>query len=409
MADNNDERCGGRGSVAMAPASSPAAAAPPPLSAAWLLLWLLVAAVVPVMVALLGVFARYLQASMAWLVLQGICPPSGGSSSEALEHEPSALVQWLAVGHTCRRHESDALMASTLCVQVDTTPPFPPLRFTSAINVLALPTLLVFHTLPHCLLRMRRRRQKRSAVEGPGAASCTHIQEPELGSSASAGNGVSGERSEDGSVKLENRSCEELSKQQAPESASARSNSYTCTHSQDQSGGACGIAAPGPSLPGLVRLHRRNPAAHRTCVLLAAAGCYEVAILGQNVGPGLVDPSVGEAGVGRLEVCDGVASCAQQGSGWRLGQVGWFVAGLVHARVRISRLAHECMMNDGWCGSKCKHTCCLPPPRSHAGQPVHGRLRRRAVPDVAEDARAVGGGGACGSNHAGRGSHGACA
>ncbi len=64
MAGNNIERCGGRGIVAMAPASSPAAAAPPPLSAAWLLLWLLVAAVVPVMVALLGVFARYLQASM---------------------------------------------------------------------------------------------------------------------------------------------------------------------------------------------------------------------------------------------------------------------------------------------------------------------------------------------------------
>ena len=29
-------------------------------------------------------------------------------------------------------------------------------------------------------------------------------------------------------------------------------------------------------------------------VLLAAAGCYEVAILGQNVAPALVDPNVGE-------------------------------------------------------------------------------------------------------------------
>ncbi|KAL4444616.1 hypothetical protein ABPG77_002433 [Micractinium sp. CCAP 211/92] len=261
--NNNDERCGGRGRVAMAPTSSPAAAAPPPLSAAWLLLWLLVAAVVPVMVALLGVFARYLQ--------------------------------------------------------VTTTPPFPPLRFTSAINVLALPTLLLFHTLPHCLLRMRRRRRNCSAVEGPGAASCTHIQEPELGSRASAGNGVSSDPSEDGSVKLGSCSCEELSKQQAPKAASARSNSCTCTHSQDH-GGTSAIAALGPSLPGLARLHRRNPAAHRTCVLLAAAVCYEVAILGQNVGPGLVDPSVGEAGVGRLEVCDGVGGWGTAGEWAAAGQ-----------------------------------------------------------------------------------------
>ncbi len=223
--------------------------------------------------------------------------------------------------YTCRQHKSDTLLASTLCVQVDTTPPFPPLRFTSAINVLALPTLLLFHTLPHCLLRMRRRRQNRSAVEGAGAAARTSIQEPELSGGAIVGSGVSGEYSEDGSAKLASRSCEELLKQQAAEAASARSNSCTCTHSQDH-GGASAIAAIGPSLPGLARLHRRNPAAHRTCVLLAAAGCYEVAILGQNVGPGLVDPSVGEAGVERLEVCDGVAGCAQQGRGWRLGQVG---------------------------------------------------------------------------------------
>ena len=52
-------------------------------------------------------------------------------------------------------------------------------------------------------------------------------------------------------------------------------------------------AEQGPSLPGLARLHRLHPRAHRAAVLLACASCYEAAILGQNIAPGLVDPAVG--------------------------------------------------------------------------------------------------------------------
>lgn len=236
MADSNDVQRRGRESAHMPRGRPPPPpAALPPLSAPRLLLWLVVAAAVPVMVALLGVFARYLQ--------------------------------------------------------VTTTPPFPPLRFTSTINLLALPTLLLLHTLPHCALRMWRRQRQRSALAGPGAAACTHAWESALSSSAVAGSGTAGKDSEDGSTKLGSRSCEDTLQQQACDGASARDISHAHAHAR----GPCstgGAEALGPSLPGLARLHRRNPAAHRTCVLLAAAGCYEVAILGQNIGPGLVDPSV---------------------------------------------------------------------------------------------------------------------
>lgn len=144
---------------------------------------------------------------------------------------------------------------------------------------------------------MWRRQRQRSALAGPGAAACTHAWESALSSSAVAGSGTAGKDSEDGSTKLGSRSCEDTLQQQACDGASARDISHAHAHAR----GPCstgGAEALGPSLPGLARLHRRNPAAHRTCVLLAAAGCYEVAILGQNIGPGLVDPSVGELGGG---------------------------------------------------------------------------------------------------------------
>lgn len=70
MADSNDVQRRGRESAHMPRGRPPPPpAALPPLSAPRLLLWLVVAAAVPVMVALLGVFARYLQASTVsgWL------------------------------------------------------------------------------------------------------------------------------------------------------------------------------------------------------------------------------------------------------------------------------------------------------------------------------------------------------
>lgn len=156
--------------------------------------------------------------------------------------------------------------------------------------MLALPTLLLFHTLPHCLLRVWRRRRQRSALARARAAACRPPEGAAPGRGAAACCSVAGGDSEGGSGKLGSRSCEEAQQQAASDGARVGGGSQTGVPSQDREGGQ----ALGPSLPGLARLHRRNPSAHRTCVLLAAAGCYEIAILGQNVAPGLVDPSVGE-------------------------------------------------------------------------------------------------------------------
>ncbi|KAL4427709.1 hypothetical protein ABPG75_001798 [Micractinium tetrahymenae] len=216
MAGIDDAHAWDRGSTSTARRLAPPPPAPP-LSAPWLLLWVLVAAAVPVMVALLGVFARYLQ--------------------------------------------------------VTTTPPFPPLRFTSAMSVLALPTLLLFHTLPHCLLRVWRRRRLHAAAAAAGTvqagpAACQHVEQGHPGIDGGGGGGGDSD-----------------------DSTTAHGGGHVHRGHED-----CDAADPtavlGPSLPGLARLRRRNPAAHGVCVLLAAAGCYEVAILGQNVAPGLVDPSV---------------------------------------------------------------------------------------------------------------------
>jgi hypothetical protein len=54
-----------------------------------------------------------------------------------------------------------------------------------------------------------------------------------------------------------------------------------------------GAPQAGRSLPGLARLHRLHPKAHRTAALLLSAAFCDAAILAQNVAPALVDPAVG--------------------------------------------------------------------------------------------------------------------
>lgn len=142
------------------------------------------------------------------------------------------------------------------------------------LNLLALPTLLLFHTLPRCLLRWHRRRRFRgAAVE---AAAPQHRADDSAHDASKSTGG------------------EENSKQTAVD----------CEEDEGVPPPAASLGAPpapggpapasGPSLPGLARLRGRHPAAHRAAVLLVLASCYEAAILGQNVAPGLVDPAVGE-------------------------------------------------------------------------------------------------------------------
>lgn len=93
MADSDDAQYSDNthAAVARQPPPPPPPPVAPPLSAARLLLWLLVAAAVPVMVALLGVFARYLQASER---LRCLCPTCGRDTWHELKLPPLRLEHW---------------------------------------------------------------------------------------------------------------------------------------------------------------------------------------------------------------------------------------------------------------------------------------------------------------------------
>lgn len=182
--------------------------------------------------------------------------------------------------------------------QVVTIPPFPMLRFTSTLNLLALPTLLICYSLPRRALHHRQARQARRAAVASGG---TTTAEPGKGSlwtgdadcsnepitagpDCKPGDGEAGWLTGAGAVQVPG---EKAALAAAAESAAAPAAVAAASSSSSW----------GPPLPGLARL-RGRPKAHRAAVLLLCASCYEAAILGQNIAPRLVDPAVGEGAAG---------------------------------------------------------------------------------------------------------------
>ncbi|KAI3427008.1 hypothetical protein D9Q98_006951 [Chlorella vulgaris] len=177
-------------------------------------------------------------------------------------------------------------------LQVVTIPPFPMLRFTSTLNLLALPTLLICYSLPRRALHHRQARQARRAAVASGG---TTTAEPGKGSlwtgdadcsnepitagpDCKPGDGEAGWLTGAGAVQVPG---EKAALAAAAESAAAPAAVAAASSSSSW----------GPPLPGLARL-RGRPKAHRAAVLLLCASCYEAAILGQNIAPRLVDPAV---------------------------------------------------------------------------------------------------------------------
>jgi hypothetical protein len=196
------------------------------------------------------------------------------------------------------------------------------LRFTSTLNLLALPTLLICYSLPRRALHHRQARQARRAAVASGG---TTTAEPGKGSlwtgdadcsndpitagpDCKPGDGEAGWQTGAGAVQVPG---EKAALAAAAESAAAPAAAVAAASSS---------SSWGPPLPGLARL-RGRPKAHRAAVLLLCASCYEAAILGQNIAPRLVDPAVGEgtAGLAGYSMA-GLALHDRAGRAWSFGQ-----------------------------------------------------------------------------------------